>query len=425
MKPIVGLVDCNNFYVSCERVFNPALEGKPVVVLSNNDGCIIARSNEAKALGIKMGEPAFKVEKFLEKHNVRVFSSNYSLYADMSQRVMETLALFTPDIEVYSIDEAFLSLERMPIRSFPHFAGHIQTTVKKWTGIPVTVGIAPTKTLAKIANETAKKNPAYKGVLNLIDHPDIDRILGAIDVSDVWGVGRQYTKFLRRHGICTALDLKNASCDWIKKYMTIVGVRTVLELRGISCIEFEDAPPPKKGICASRSFGKKIDSPADLKEALASYVARAAEKLRAQRSVASCLQVYLTTSPFREDAQYYNVATTFLPVATSYTPELIRYAFRMLEKIYKPGYKYHKIAVMLTEIKPQDCLQRDMFVAEEGGGNRQRLMETVDTVNARWGRDTLSYAAGGVQQSWKMRRAKLTPRFTTQWHELPVVRASV
>lgn len=423
MKTVFGLVDCNNFYVSCERVFDPGLEGKPVVVLSNNDGCIVSRSNESKALGIKMGQPAFQIEDFLKQHNVQVFSSNYALYGDMSHRVMSTLSQFSPEMEMYSIDEAFLVLSDLPISDLTEYGRCIRDTVKQWTGIPVSVGIGSSKTLAKIANEIAKKNPQYNGVLNLTDHPQIDSHLQLVDILDVWGVGYQYTKLLRKHGINTALDLKHAYDAWVKKRMTIVGLRTVLELRGISCIELDDVPSPRKSILCTRSFGKMTDSITDVREAVAFHTSRAGAKLRSQRLAASGMHILITTNRFKDEPQYATTASIALPLATSYTPDLIRHALHLLDSVFKPGYRYHKVGVMLTDIVPDTTIQLDMFTTETDRERKQLLMETLDNLNARWGKDSMKYAAAGVSRGWSMRQSRLTPGFTTDWRDLPIVKA--
>lgn len=423
MKEIFALVDCNNFYVSCERVFEPGLEGKPVVVLSNNDGCVIARSNEAKALGIKMGIPAFKCKDLFKKHSVYVYSSNYSLYGDISQRVMDTLTRFAPRIEIYSIDEAFLLLTGFTTSNLTDYARYIKTTEKKWTGIPVSIGIGHTKTLAKVANEVAKKYPRYAGVLDVTDYPQLDELLDGVDVADVWGIGRKYTQFLNRYGIYTALQLKNAPDQWVKKNLTIMGLRTVKELRGISCVSLEEIPAPKKGIISSRSFGRAVETLPELKEAIADYVSRAAEKLRAQSSAASFIQVFLTTSRFN-GPQYSNSSSTRLPTPTAYTPELIHCAHKCLKKIFKPNYRYKKAGVMLTGIVPEDEIQLNVFGTPSSRDRWKTLMKTVDRINTRWGSNTIQFAAPGIKRSWRMRQLRRSPRYTTQWSEIPVVNLS-
>ena len=280
MPPLFALADCNNFYASCERVFNPKLAGRPAIVLSNNDGCVVARSNEAKALGIAMGVPAFQIRHLIRKHDVQVFSSNYALYGDLSQRVMETLQQFSPEVEVYSIDEAFLNLSGFTNINLTDYGRRIRATVKQWTGIPVSVGIAETKTLAKIANHVAKRTEGTDGVFDFTAWPDRDSVLARVLVEEVWGIGPNYARLLTQHGITTALGLRDADDHWIQKQMGVVGLRTVHELRGISCLPLEQCPPPKQGITCSRSFGRPVTTLAEMREAVAAYTARAAEKLR-------------------------------------------------------------------------------------------------------------------------------------------------
>ena len=421
---VFALVDCNNFYVSCERVFNPALEGKPVIVLSNNDGCIVSRSNEAKALGIPMAAPAFECKELIEEHGIFVFSSNYALYGDMSRRVMDILTQFSPEIETYSIDEAFLSLDGFTRRDLTNYGKEIRKTVIKWTGLPVSVGIGPTKTLAKIAARIGKKNPQYNGVFNITNHPQLNELLAGIDVSDIWGVGRQYAKMLYKNNIRTALQFKNADNNWVRKHMTVEGLRTVWELRGIPCIQLEHAPSPKKGIVCSRSFGKPVEALSEIREAIAAYMSHAAEKLRRQKSVTSCIQVFLNTNRFREEEpQYHNSSTYRLPVPSADTAELIHHATRLLEQIYKPGFRYKKAGVMLMEILPESHIQLDMFAREYQDSRKQELMEILDRINDRWGRDTIHSAATGTDKPWKMKQEKKSPRFTTRWDELPIVKS--
>jgi len=422
---LFALVDCNNFYASCERVFNPALENKPIVVLSNNDGCIVARSREAKRIGISMAAPVFKCEALIKKYGVHVFSSNYALYGDMSRRIMDILSEMAPVVEVYSIDEAFLDLKGFSEIDLNKFAIRMRKRIRKWTGIPVSIGIGPTKTLAKLANHVAKKNPSLKGVFNITDHPATDKILDQIKVDDIWGVGRKYAYFLNRHCIYTALQLRCASPEWVKKNMTINGLRTVSELQGISSIPIDNMPAPKKGITSSRSFGIPVRKYDDLREALSSYVVRAAEKLRSQSSVTSAIYVFVGTNRFKKkDPQYSNSFTALLPVATSFTPKLIKYACECLKKIYRPGYLYKKTGVIFTEIVPASGIQQSLFDINPDEARTRRLMEAVDKVNGRLGRDTLRYAATGINRIWKMKRELCSPRYTTCWHELPVVSAS-
>ena len=426
MKEIFALVDCNNFYVSCERVFNPSLEKLPVVVLSNNDGCIIARSNEAKALGIKMGTPLFKCRDLIDEHRVKVLSSNYALYGDWSQRVMSTLQHFIPELEVYSIDEAFLSLEGFKRNQLTGYAHRIKQRVRQWTGMPVSIGIGPTKVLAKIANKVAKDHRRHDGVFTFTDHTGIDTVLDSIEAGETWGIGRRSATFLKRHAITTARDLKYAPDAWVRQHLTVVGLRVVWELRGIPCIPLEEAPPPKKGIGSSRSFGRPVESLLDLSEALSDYVSRAAEKLRAQKSITSFIQVYLSTNRFKDEPQYSNAATLRLPVPTAYTPDLIYFAREGLKSIYRTGYRYQKVGVFMTGILDQDRIQGNLFLTGHGGQHltlQRKLMNTIDCINKRWGGNTIQCAASGVRKDWKMRQSVKSPNYTTCWAELPVVKA--
>jgi DNA polymerase V len=418
MKEIFALVDCNNFYVSCERVFDPKLEGRPVVVLSNNDGCVVARSNKAKALGIGMGVPAFEVEDIIGKNDVEVFSSNYSLYADMSSRVMKTLSTFTPDIEVYSIDEAFLNLAGFSC-SLTECGRKIQQTVKKWTGIPVTVGIAQTKTLAKIASRIAKKSAKAAGVLDLTDSPYLRKALIKVPVERVWGVGIKTAVKLKRAGIKTALDLNGADVSWIRNKFGVVGVRTVYELRGISCYPLEENPPAKKSIAVSRMFGRPVESIEELKQAVASYASRAGEKLREQGLAASVITVYVTTSRFIEN-KYFNSHMFEFPVATDNTMELISCALNCVERLYRKGCLFKKAGIILNGLVPESRIQGSLF----DGINREksrRLMQAVDTINTRLN-SPLRWAAEGLEQSWKVKFNRRSYRYTTRWDELPEVR---
>jgi len=416
MKQVFTLVDCNNFYASCERVFNPGLEGRPIVVLSNNDGCVVARSNEAKALGIGMGVPAFKVKGVLEKNSVEVFSSNYALYADMSHRVMRTLSTFTPEMEVYSIDEAFLNLAGFTC-SLTNCGRKIQNTVKKWTGIPVSIGIAHTKTLAKIAGRIAKRSAKADGVLDLTDSPYIDKALAQIDVYDVWGVGRRNGRKLKRAGINDALSLKNADTEWIKRKFGVMELRTVYELRGICCYGLEENPPAKKSITVSRSFGKAVESVDELKEAIATYVVRAGEKLRQDKLVANVLTVFARTSNFDKQKKYSNSETIDLPAPTNYTPELIAFALEAIERLYRKGCSFKKAGVLLTSLEDQNNMQLPLF-DEVDRQQAQRLMEAVDDIKAKLPEANLRWAAQGLAQPWRTLSKRRSHRYTTSWDEL-------
>lgn len=424
MDNVVALVDCNNFYVSCERVFNPKLEARPVVVLSNNDGVIISRSNEAKALGIGMAVPFFKVQRLIQEHDVLVYSANFALYGDMSRRVMTALSQFSPGMEVYSIDEAFLDLSGFKVSGLTEYGRTIRATVKQWTGIPVSIGIAITKTLAKLANELAKHSSRAGGVVNLVNSTHLERALSQVEVEDVWGIGRKTAPRLREQGIKTALDLCNANETWIEKHLGMTGLRTVTELRGTPCITLESSPPPKQGITTSRSFGVPVESLADLKEAVADYVSRAAEKLRGEGSVAKVLTVLLMTNPFGRDPQYHNSISIEFPVPTDSTPELLRSALTGTEKVFRKGYRYHKAGVMLTGLMPRGQTQTDLWEqGEPDRGRKERLMRALDAVNARMGAGTVAFAAEGIHKVWRMKSERRSKRFTTRWDELVEVKA--
>jgi DNA polymerase V len=422
MSHYFTLVDCNNFYVSCERVFNPALCGKPVVVLSNNDGCVIARSNEAKALGIRTGDVYFKIKPFLKSKGVYVYSSNYTLYGDLSQRVMDVLRQFTPDIEVYSIDEAFLKAEYIYGGNRPQCLKAIGARVKQWTGIPVSLGAAPTKTLAKVANEFVKKDPCYQGVLEIGPDSDIDSFLKELPVENIWGVGRRYAQLLRSNGINNALALKNTSDDWVQKKMTVTGLKTVWELRGRSCIALEDVPSSKKSIVSSRAFGKEVTSLAELKEAVANYTDTAVRRLRSQRSLASFIAVFVSTNRYKDSAQYSNCLSASLPEPSAYTPEFIKRALSLLESMYRRGYSYKKAGVYLMDIVSDSQQQRSFFKSDNERIKNKALMRVVDRLNRHWGDGAVGLACRGVDRKWRMRQAMKSQRFTTCWDELMVVK---
>ncbi len=419
---MIALVDCNNFYASCERVFNPALERVPVAVLSNNDGCLIAQSNEVKKLGLEIGAPYFKFKGLLEKHGVRIFSTNFPLYGDMSRRVMNTLAQHAPEIEIYSIDEAFLNLKGMPEPI--EFCRRLHRIVKQWTGIPVSIGIAPSKVLAKVANKRAKKEPSSGGVVALLTEEEQRRSLKDLPVDKLWGVASRLAKRLLRYRITTALQLRDADDKWINKKLGVIGQRMVFELRGQICYPIEQAPPSKKGIITSRTFGRPLTTFDELHQALASFVTIAAEKLRKQGSAAGYLTVYLMTSHFGRSPKYYNSVTLELPVPTSITPEMILYAGQGLRRIFKEGYEYKKAGVMLTDIVPAGAIQGNFFDHRDRERG-EKLMDVVDQINTAQGADTVSFAASGMREKkrWRQERKLLSPRYTTSWDELPTVRA--
>lgn len=414
MNEVFALVDCNNFYVSCERVFNPKLESKPIVVLSNNDGCIVSRSNEAKALGIPMGKAAFEIRDILQKNYVQTFSSNYTLYADMSKRVMQTLFEFTPEIEIYSIDEAFLDLSGI-CRPLAEYGQEIRQTVKQWTGIPVSVGIAQTKTLCKIANKLAKKSSKANGVLNLVDSPYLEKALERIEVVDVWGVGYRTARKLNQAGIFTALDLSRADITWIRQKFGVEGVRTVYELRGIRCYPLEENPPAKKSLAVSRMFGRPIETIEELGEVVASYASRAGEKLREGKLAAGVLTVFITTSRFIQK-RYFNAAAYEFPVQTNDSMEIIRAALSVVEKIYRKGYAYKKAGILLYNIVDEKKVQGNLFDTADRE-KYKRLMRTIDAINFRGG-CPVRWATEGTEQPWRTKFNHKSERYTTNWKEL-------
>ena len=421
MKSVFALVDCNNFYVSCERVFNPELEGKPVVVLSNNDACIIARSEEAKALGIAMGVPEFQARDLLKRHAVRVYSSNYALYGDMSARVMAALGQFTSDVEIYSIDEAFLDLSGFRNIDLAAYGREIRTAVKQWTGLGVSVGIGSTKTLAKIAGRIAKHSEKAAGVLSLVGSAYLAEALRRTAVGDVWGIGSSFAGTLRRNGIETALQLRDADDAWIRNRLGIVGLRTVWELRGISCLPMELAPPPKKGITVSRSFGQVVETLHEMYEAVAAFTSRAAEKLRGERLAAGVLTVFLMTDRFR-DKHYVKSTSIELDVATDDTRELIEQALRGAGRLFQGGVRYKKAGVMLTELVAADQVQRHLFTSRDECPSKT-LMQTLDRINASMGSGTVRYAAAGINPHWQFKSESRSQRFTTHWDDLTTVKA--
>ena len=413
------LVDCNNFYVSCERVFNPRLNG-PVAVLSNNDGCVVARSQEVKALGIPMGAPYFRYKDLMERHHVTIYSSNYTLYGDMSDRVMETLKTFTPDVQVYSVDEAFLHFPR--VQTLEKLQG-IRSRVKQWTGIPVSIGMARTKTLSKAANHLAKKRAC--GVVTLATDDEVENILREFPVEEIWGIGRQYAHFLRSKGIRTALQLRQAEDTWIKKHLTTVGLRIVWELRGISCLPLEELPAAKKSVICSKSFGHPIDNLHELCEATATYVARACEKIRAQGTLASYLSVFAVVHE-----RHHNTYPTYktgitLSEPTAYTPHLIETAKQLVSSLFRDGARYRKTGVLLGGLVPKDCSQLDLFEAHGKIKEKQdKIMRVMDMLNAEHGKKVLRTAAEGKPvPAWGMQRNMRSPAYTSKWENLLIVKS--
>jgi DNA polymerase V len=422
-RKVFALVDCNNFYVSCERVFNPRLAGRPVVVLSNNDGCIVSRSEEAKAIGVKMGAPLYQAQALLDAHDAAIFSSNYALYGDMSRRVAETLEEFTPDIEQYSIDEAFLNLDyddNDAEGKLNATGREMRRRVERWTGIPVCIGIAETKTLAKVAVEIAKHSERAHGVVNLVDPKYLSHALARVRIEKVWGIGSNYARRLKAAGITNALDLRGADASAWRQRTSVVLERVIYELRGVSCLPLELCPPPRRSLTVSRSFGAPVETLAELREAVAFYATRAGEKLRQRKLVANALVVFLSTNRFADDVLYAPSAAVTLPCATSYTADLIRYAHLALEKIYRTEHRFKKAGVMLVGLVPAPPVQASLFVSNE---RARRLMDALDEINARMGSRTVRYGALGMKKHahWQTTCERRSPRCTTCWEELLVL----
>lgn len=411
-----ALIDGNNFYVSCERVFDPKLEGRPVVVLSNNDGCVVSRSQEAKALGVKMGTPWFQLKALARRHDILALSSNYALYADMSNRMMAVLAQFSPEQEIYSIDECFLGLDGFARRDLAEYGRQIRQRVRQWTGLPVCVGIAETKTLSKLANHCAKKALAGKeGVCDFgrLDAAERSALFATIPVGEIWGVGPRLSRRLNEMGISTVEALRRADPKSLRRQFSVTMERTILELNGVSCLDLEEVSPRKQQIISSRAFGAYIHDLAPLGEAVASYIAIAAEKLRDQGSRAGMVQVYIRTNPFKENApQYQRGLSIPLPEATDDTLRLTRAALWGLKRIYRPGFAYQKAGVALLNLTDAATPQMALFSSAR---DNTRLMQAMDRINALWGRGTLRSAAEGIDKDWKMRRERMSPGYTTRW----------
>lgn len=421
--PVFALVDCNNFYASCEKLFRPDLKDTPVVVLSNNDGCVVARSREAKLLGIKMGVPVFQIKAEMQRHGILAFSSNYALYADLSSRVMRTLEEMAPRVEVYSIDEAFLDLTGIESAiSLVEFGQQVRERIGHWIGITVCVGIAPTKTLAKLANHAAKKYPATQGVVDLTNPDRQRRLLALVPVDDVWGVGRRLSTRLNALGITTALDLANASPRAIRDQFSVVLERTVRELNGESCIELEEIPPTKKQIICSRSFGAKVTQFELLREAVCEYATRATEKLRKEQQQAKVLTVFIRTSPFKDnEPQYSNSASGELLIPSCDTRDFIELANHLLKRIWKDGFRYAKAGVMLSDFYEPSMFQPGLFDDVSTRSNSQQLMSVLDSINQS-GAGKVFFAGQGTKKDWSMKREHLSPAYTTRWDQLPRVK---
>lgn len=417
-----ALVDCNAFFVSCERVFQPRLEGKPVIVLSSNDGCAISRSNEAKALGIQMGDPLFKIKDIVKKHDVHVFSSNFSLYGDMSSRVMTTLKAFSSSLEVYSIDEAFLDLSRLPQDELFSYGCYIKKTVQQWTGIPVSIGIGPTKTLAKVANHIAKRHPV--GCHAFLNSKKVEAVLRDFPLQKIWGIGSRGSEKLSQFNIKTAFDLAHTDIHWIRKVFNVVLARTALELKGVSCLKLEELSSPKKSIISSRSFGNPITSFEALRESVSSHASSLAQKLRQQGSKTSLLSVSIRTNPFDKKGRFYaNTHLVLLPCPSQDTSTLIKAAISALEIIFREGLSYKKAAVMVFNLSSENHIQPFLFreMESENSLKRKSLFKTIDSLNLQYGKDFLVFASEGLHKTWKPKSYLRSPSYTRNWNQLPRV----
>ncbi|MBU0501588.1 MAG: Y-family DNA polymerase [Gammaproteobacteria bacterium] len=408
--PLFALADCNNFYASCERLFNPALAGRPLIVLSNNDGCVVARSNEAKALGIGMGIPFFQARKLVERHRVAVFSSNYSLYGDISRRVMAVLAGLCPDMEIYSIDEAFLRLDRLPHEPLA-LAREMRDRVRHWTGIPISIGLAPTKTLAKLANLIAKKSG--EGVFQIERPERLHGLLARLPVKEVWGIGRRSAERLQALGIETVEQLRRADPRQIRRHLSVIGERILCELNGTPCLDLEETQSNRQILC-SKSFGQRVTTLAPILEAVSNYAARAGERLRRQRLCCGHIHVFLQTG--HHDARVYsNALSQGFPTPTSDSRQLIRVAKGLAQRLFLEGYRYQKVGVILMDLAESRRIQDDLFTPRN---DNPRLMQALDAINARLGADEVFFAAQGVQRPWRMQSGYRSPRYTTCWNEL-------
>lgn len=423
-QKLFALIDCNNFYVSCERLFNPKLEGKPVVVLSNNDGCVVSRSSEAKALGVKMGVPLYQINALVKSAGIVTLSSNYALYGDLSNRIMSILSGFSPHQEIYSIDECFLDFTGIPDRL--RLAREIKETIKQCAGVPVCVGIGPSKTLAKLANYTAKTVSDCGGVFDFsaLTEDERDRIFSTLKAGEVWGIGRKLAQKFEQIGINTVLQLKDSSPELMRKQFSVVIERTVRELRGQSCLDMAEIASARKQIVSSRSFGKNVFELADLEQAVASYMAKAALKLRADRSLAGALEVYIRTNKFAEGSeQYSQTATVTLSHPTDDTMVLMKAANNALRQIYRSGYAYQKAGVSLLDLSNADERQLSLFQTEAVNTRSEKLMKLMDATNSAMGRGTLYLAAEGQNHSWQIKCNFKSPEYTTSWKGLAVARA--
>ncbi|MEN9686310.1 MAG: hypothetical protein RLZZ28_2096 [Bacteroidota bacterium] len=424
-----AIIDCNSFYCSCERLFMPALNSKPVVVLSNNDGCIISRSDEAKALGVQMAGPYFKAKPLIEKYGVAAFSSNYHLYGDLSWRVMETLRILLPPgaVEVYSVDECFADLSHIPLPALQSFSTYLRETVEQWTGIKVSIGVAPTKVLSKVANRLSKKNKEVTNCVLVLDTArKTEQALQKTPIEDVWGVGSQYAEKMRRYSINTAFDLSKKNIDWASKNLGgVTGVRLVRELNGIESIEMKEALMKKKMIATTRMFGSPVTELKDIREAVATYISRAAEKLRRQHGAANTISVFVVPKEQSHTTHFKHGPSIgshiILPFATSATHELIKPALELTDRLYEKGRFYKKAGVMLSGIIPDQSIQANLF-EQPATNNNRLLMSMMDNVNFAMRDDVLKFASSGTSRNWKMRQELRSPRYTTRWEEICTVK---
>jgi DNA polymerase V len=418
----IALIDCNNFYASCEAVFNPKLKGKAVVILSNNDGCCVSRSDAAKQLGIKMGAPWFQIKDQFKPGEVIALSSNYELYADMSNRVMNLISQFTPDYEIYSVDEAFCNFTGFISKDLTSYSREIKSTILKWTGLPVCVGLGSSKTLAKLSNHCAKKRPEYSGVcnFNIMSSGQLNSILQTIPVGEVWGIGSRLSVKLNQLGILTVLDLKRAHSRTLRDKFSVVMAKTIAELNGIACIGLEQVAPPKQNIASTRSFGIPVTSIESLMESVTLYTSRATEKARAQHTHANSISVFIQTSPFAQSPYYGGSLTVALPSPSNDTRLLVKTALWIVKRLYKPGYVYQKAGVLLNDLVPDEGRQRDLFfdASEPRYTQSAKVMAILDAINQRYGRQTLKLGSEGFKAPWKMKQNFKSPGYTTNWNEL-------
>ena len=422
MPDVFALIDCNSFYCSCELLFKPHLRGKPIVVLSNNDGCAIARTPEAKALGIKMGTPEFQIRDNPKMKDTIMFSSNYTLYGDISHRAQQTVMEFVKDVEIYSIDEMFLKLNSIPPEHLDSFSRKLRADVYQWTGIPTGIGVGPTKTLAKIANYLAKTyKDEFDSVCVLMDAEQRNQILDNFPIEEIWGIGKASVEKLKGIGVEYAGQLRDLDPKLARQYGTVIAERLIYELRGVSCIPLEDFPPARKGTAVTRSFGRPVTNYEELSQAVSTYAARGAEKLRQHKLVASKLTVFAHTSKYRNTTPYYAKQTCALKPVTNDTRQIIEEAMLLLKKVYKCGIEFSKAGIYLDELLPVENRPYSMFFEEKP--HSKELMKTIDEINSKYGRQSIQFAGMGLDKKWKLRCYRKSPCYTTRLTDVPIVRA--